>query len=90
VGDVSAPYISQFGIHIVKYVSDIPAGPIEMTEEQRAARLESLLTERQDAKYSEVVDGWMAESVIEYTGIITPYEQLLAGQAPAAEEAAAE
>ena len=25
VGDVSAPYISQFGIHIVKYMEDIPA-----------------------------------------------------------------
>ena len=89
VGDVSAPYISQFGIHIVKYVSDIPAGPIEMTEEQRAARLESLLSERQNAKYSEVVEGWVAESVIEYTGIVTPYDQLLADMGAAAEEEAA-
>ncbi len=90
VGDVSAPYISQFGIHIVKYVSDIPAGPIEMTEEQRTARLESLLAERQDALYTEVVDGWLAESTIEYTGIITSYNDLMNNEAAAEEEAAVE
>ena len=88
VGDVSAPYISQFGIHIVKYMSDIPAGPIEMTEDQRAAKYDSLLTLRKDEVYTVAVEEWKAASTIEYTGLVMSYDELL--EQMMAEEAAAE
>jgi parvulin-like peptidyl-prolyl isomerase len=87
VGDVSAPYISQFGIHIVKYMEDIPAGPIEMTEEQRQLKYEQLLTSRQDDAYAAKVDEWKAASTVEYTGLVQSYEELL--QSLIAEEEAA-
>lgn len=88
VGDVSAPYISQFGIHIVKYMEDIPAGPIEMTEEQRQAKLESMLATRQDEVYTAAVEEWKAAATIEYTGLVKSYDELLA-EMMAEEEAAA-
>ena len=87
VGDVSAPYISQFGIHIVKYMEDIPAGPIEMTEEQRQLKYEQLLTSRQEDAYAAKVDEWKAASTVEYTGLVQSYEELL--QSLIAEEEAA-
>lgn len=87
VGDVSAPYVSQFGIHIVKYMSDIPAGPIEMTEEQRQAKYESLLSALKDDLYSKTVEEWKTNAVVEYTGSVMSYEELLA-QTIAEEEAA--
>ena len=87
VGDVSAPYISQFGIHIVKYMEDIPAGPIEMTEEQRQYKFDSLLTTRKDEVYTAAVEEWMAASTVEYTGLVISYDEML--QKMMAEEAAA-
>ena len=77
VGDVSAPYISQFGIHILKYMEDIPAGPIEMTEEQRQQKYDQLLTSRQDDAYAAKVDEWKAVSTVEYTGLVQSYDELL-------------
>lgn len=88
VGDVSAPYISQYGIHILKYMEDIPAGPIEMTAEQRAAKLESLLTARKDELYNTAVEEWADAAQVEYTGLVKSYDELLA-EMMAEEEAAA-
>ncbi len=93
VGDISAPYISQFGIHIVKYMEDIPAGPIEMTEEQREAKLENLLTIRREEVYTAAVEEWKAAATIEYTGLVMSYDELLnqmMAEEAAAEEAATE
>ncbi len=95
VGDVSAPYVSQFGIHIVKYMSDIPAGPIEMTEEQRQAKYESLLSDKKDELYAAAVEEWKSSAVVEYTGSVMSYDELLAKtiadeEAASTEEAATE
>ena len=88
VGDVSAPYISQFGIHIVKYMEDIPAGPIEMTEEQRQYKFDTLLSTRKNEVFTAAVEEWEAASTVEYTGLVVSYDELL--QKMMAEEAAAE
>lgn len=88
VGDVSAPYISQYGIHIVKYMEDIPAGPIEMTEEQRQAKYDSLLAARQDEVYNAAVEEWESASTVEYSGLVISYDELLE-KMMAEEEAAA-
>jgi parvulin-like peptidyl-prolyl isomerase len=88
VGDVSAPYISQFGIHLVKYVEDIPAGPIEMTAEQREAKFEQLLSERKDEAYAAALEEMKSAATIEYTGLVLSYDELL--NKMMAEEAAAE
>ena len=85
VGGVSAPYLSDYGIHIVKYIADVPGGPIEMTDAQRAAKQAQLLTEKQNEKYLETVQGWLADCEVTYTGAVATLEELEA-QTPAAAE----
>lgn len=89
VGDVSAPYISSYGVHIVKYIADIPAGPIEMTEAQREAKRTELLTSKQNELYTATMDQWNQEADITYTGLTPSYANIEAREAAAAEEAAA-
>lgn len=76
VGGVSAPYLSDYGIHIVKYIADIPGGPIEMTEEQRAAKRQSMLAEKQNELYATTMEQWMSEAAIEYTGVVKSIDEL--------------
>lgn len=89
VGDVSAPYISSYGVHIVKYIADIPAGPIEMTAEQREAKRTELLTSKQNELYTATMDQWNQEADITYTGLTPSYADIEAREAAAAEAAAA-
>lgn len=89
VGDVSAPYISSYGVHIVKYIADIPAGPIEMTEAQREAKRTELLTSKQNELYTATMDQWNQEADITYTGLTPSYADIEAREAAAAEAAAA-
>ena len=80
-GDVSAPYISAYGVHIVLYVEDIPEGPIEMTDAQRELKRDQLLAARQDELYTTTVEGWIAEAGVVYTGVIPSLEEILSAQA---------
>ena len=89
VGDVSAPYISSYGVHIVKYIADIPAGPIEMTEAQREAKRTELLTSKQNELYTATMDQWNQEADITYTDLTPSYADIEAREAAAAEAAAA-
>ena len=89
VGDVSAPYISSYGVHIVKYIADIPAGPIEMTEAQREAKRTELLTSKQNELYTATMDQWNQEADITFTGLTPSYADIEAREAAAAEAAAA-
>jgi len=76
VGGVSAPYLSTFGIHIVKYMSDVPAGPIEMTDVQRQAKYDSLLESKRSELYSATLESWLAESEVTYTGVVPSMNEL--------------
>lgn len=86
VGGISAPYLSSFGVHIVKYLHDIPGGPVEMTDAQREAKRVSLLQEKQNELYSVTIEKWMEEAKVEYTGVVTTYEELMAAETAAAAE----
>ncbi len=90
VGGVSAPYLSAYGIHIVKYVADVPGGPVEMTAEQRETKREQLLYDRQNELYNTTVEQWLDEADVQYTGVVMTVEELEAAQAAdaAAEEPA--
>ena len=81
VGGMSAPYLSSFGIHIVKYLSDIPGGPIEMTAEQREVKRAQLLSDKQNELYTTTVEKWLADSTIEYAGVVLSLAELEAAQA---------
>ena len=90
VGDVSAPYISSYGVHIVKYIADIPAGPIEMTEAQREAKRTELLTSKQNELYTATMDQWNQEADITYTGLTPSYADIEAREAATADDTAAD
>ena len=80
VGGISAPYLSSFGIHIVKYLHDIPGGPVEMTDAQRQAKYEELLYSKQNDLYSAQVEAWLTEASLQYTGAIIDLATLEAAE----------
>lgn len=90
LGGVSAPYLSDYGIHIVKYVRDVPAGPIELTDEARETRRAELLAEKQQELYTSIMNTWREEAAIEYTGVISTVAEVEAAETAAAEAALAE
>ena len=67
VGDVSEPVLGTYGIHLLHYTRDIPAGAVELTEELRAQLKEELLSEKENTLVSEMMEGWMASAEIIYT-----------------------
>lgn len=81
VGGVSAPYLSTYGVHIVKYVADIPGGPIEMTDAQRAAKASALQQEKAADAFAVAIQGWLDASEITYTGVVPSLEELTAQEA---------
>lgn len=90
LGGVSAPYLSDYGIHIVKYVRDVPAGAIELTDEARETRRAELLAEKQQELYTSIMNTWREEAAIEYTGVIPTVAEVEAAETAAAEAALAE
>ncbi len=90
VGDVTAPYLSDYGIHIVKYIGDVAAAPVEMTAEQREARRATLLEEKKDELFAAKLDEWMKASSVTYTGVILSMEELEKRNGEASEAAAPE
>ncbi len=81
IGEVSAPYLSDYGVHIVKYISDVPAGPVVMTEAQRANRLQGLLSEKKTELISAKLKEWKDASTIVYTGVVPSVADLQAEEA---------
>ena len=74
VGDISEPIVSEYGVHILKYLRDIPGGAVEYTDELKAELTEALKTEAEQNKFYEVLDQWKAESKIEYTEAGEPWK----------------
>lgn len=84
IGDVSAPFLSEYGVHIVKYIGDVPAGPIEMTDEQREAKRQSLLESQKSELYYATLEQWIQDANVVYTGAIPTMEEIENEQAEAA------
>ena len=61
VGDVSEPVRSEYGIHIIKYVSDAVEGRSARLSVRDALETE-VLTQKQDEAYTAAVDAWVAEA----------------------------
>ena len=57
VGDVSEPFRTDYGIHIVKYIDDVTEGAVPLSEIQDAVKAE-LLTTKQDDLYNTTVSQW--------------------------------
>lgn len=67
VGDISDPVVSQFGVHILHYLRDIPGGAVELTDALKEELRETLLSEKVGAAYNDLQDKWIAESEIIWT-----------------------
>ena len=63
VGEVSQPVESEFGIHFIRYESDIPEGPVAY-ELVRDVLEPEVLAEMQNEAYYSVVDAWVAEAEV--------------------------
>ena len=56
-GDITEPFVTNLGIHIVLYQEDLPSGVYELTEEEREALKASAL----EAKQMEILQGFLTE-----------------------------
>ena len=62
-GDVSGQVKTSFGIHIIKYEGDIPAGPVAL-DTVREALTKTLTTEKENAAYTAALEAWTKEYVV--------------------------
>ena len=61
VGDYTMePVLSGSGVHIIRYESDVTAGPVALDEVRDALYAETL-TEKQEANVTDTIDAWVAE-----------------------------
>ena len=62
-GDITEPFVTSLGIHIVLYQEDLPSGVHELTEEEHEALEASAL----QARHMEILGGYLAEWRDQYT-----------------------
>ena len=67
IGDVTAPVVTDYGVHIIQYVADVPAGPVELTDELQASFKAELLAEAQNSAYYAAIDEWINASTVVYS-----------------------
>ncbi len=67
IGDVTAPVVTDYGVHILQYVADVPGGPVELTDEMRAAFLETLKADKENEVYAAALSTWTTEANITYS-----------------------
>ena len=72
IGDVSAPFVSDYGVHLIQYAGDVPAGPIELTDDMKATIYDTLLSERNAA----ALEAWYTAADIEYTGVLRSVDEI--------------
>ena len=98
IGDVSEPVVSQFGVHILQYLKDIPGGAVELTEEMKEEFRSTLLSEVRSEALNSALDQWETEADIVYSEEgeswkvpeEEPDESDEAAEEPAVEESASE
>ena len=61
IGDISDPFRTSYGIHIVQYVSDLHDGEVALDDINDEIS-EELLAEKQDTFYNETVSQWVTDA----------------------------
>ena len=64
-GDITAPFVTNLGIHIVLYQEDVPSGVHELTDEEREALQESALQNKQQQALQPLLEEWKTQYEIE-------------------------
>ena len=67
IGDISEPVLGSYGVHILKYVRDIPGGAITMPESARAEMTAGAQNTKANQILAELIAAWSAESDIVWT-----------------------
>ena len=67
IGDISEPVLGSYGVHILHYTRDIPAGAVELTDEIRATLKDELQSELEQAAVSAMMADWLSSADIQYT-----------------------
>ncbi|MCL1964035.1 MAG: peptidylprolyl isomerase [Firmicutes bacterium] len=65
VGDVSEPVLTQFGVHLIQYVGDVPGGALPITEALAEEIRAALLAKEQSAAFDTQYQAWVDEYSIE-------------------------
>lgn len=66
VGDIAAPVIGNYGVHIVKYHRDIPAGAVELTDDIRTSLRTELESTKANELFNAAITEWMNDAEIIY------------------------
>ena len=61
VGDISEPFPTYAGVHIVQYAGDLEEGQVPL-EDIRGQLMEQMLTSKQDTVYDETINQWITEA----------------------------
>ena len=67
IGQISEPVVGTYGVHILYYLRDVPAGAAELTPELEAAIREQLLGEIEDEMFSTALQERLDAADITYT-----------------------
>ena len=71
VGQWSEPVLGSYGVHIVYYLRDVPAGAVELTDEMYATLYDEMLVSAEDELFNTQMQAWFEESEIEYSTELT-------------------
>ena len=80
IGELSEPYVGSYGVYLVRYQCDIPAGPVELTDEIKADLKETALTEKKSTLFNDALNAAKAEANIVYSDEVSSYVELLTAE----------
>ncbi len=87
VGEVSKPVVGNYGVHLVYYLRDVPAGPVELTDEIKAELREQLVEAAENEAVGEAVEGLYNNAEIVYTSFGEAFKVPEVEEEPVAEGA---
>ena len=87
VGEVSKPVVGNNGVHLVYYLRDVPAGPVELTDEIKAELREQLVEAAENEAVGEAVEGLYNNAEIVYTSFGEAFKVPEVEEEPVAEGA---
>lgn len=67
IGDITAPVVTDYGVHILQYVADVPGGPVELTDAMRTSFKATLLANAQDDAYYTAIEEWVVAANVVYS-----------------------
>ena len=86
IGEVSKPVVGSYGVHLVYYLRDVPAGPVELTDAIRAELREQLLTGAESDAINDGLQALTDAAEITYTETGKAFLPAEPAEEPVAEE----